>query len=264
MFERIVGIVVPVFGVAAIGYYYARRAKPDLAWLNKVNLDVLAPLLVFTALADKGFDIARAAPLIAGGVLVMLVSGLIAWPVARWQHWDTRGFVPAMMFNNCGNMGLPLALLAFGQAGLAAAVALFVASNLLHFTLGVKLMSPHASLKHLLTTPLSIAMMIGLVCAFTKPPIPAPLFEGLKLLGNACIPLMLFTLGARIASSTMALSSVGVVGALLRPLSGFAGAALAIGSFAVKCDRAGATFAVCGTAACRDYGVAGRTVQGTS
>jgi malate permease and related proteins len=228
MFERILGVVIPVFGVAAVGYFYARRAKPDLTWLNKVNLDVLAPLLIFTAMADKGFDIVKAAPLVLGGIVVVLVSGLMAWPLAKWRGWDVRGFVPTMMFNNCGNMGLPLALLAFGQAGLSAAVALFVASSLLHFTVGVKFMSPQASIKELLTTPLSIAMIVGLICAFAKPPVPAPLFEGLKMLGNAAIPLMLFSLGARIASSDMAASAVGLAGAALRPVSGMIGAVLAI------------------------------------
>ena len=42
-----------------------------------------------------------------------------------------------MMFNNCGNMGLPIAALAFGPVGLSAMVALFTVSNLLHFTLGL-------------------------------------------------------------------------------------------------------------------------------
>jgi malate permease and related proteins len=228
MFERILGVVIPVFGVAAIGYFYARRARPDLTWLNKINLDVLAPLLILTAMMDKGFDIAQAAPLLLGGIIVVLVSGLMAWPLARWRGWDVRGFVPTMMFNNCGNMGLPLALLAFGQTGLSAAVALFVASSLLHFTVGVKLMSPQASLKELLSTPLSIAMIAGLICAFAKPPVPAPLFEGLKMLGSAAIPLMLFSLGARMASSDMTASSVGLTGAVLRPVSGLIGAALAI------------------------------------
>jgi predicted permease len=41
-----------------------------------------------------------------------------------------------MMFNNSGNMGLPLAVLAFGEAALPAAVVLFLVENLLHFSLG--------------------------------------------------------------------------------------------------------------------------------
>ena len=52
-----------------------------------------------------------------------------------------------MMFNNCGNMGLPLALFAFGPIGVAGMVALFTTSNLLHFTLGAFIVHKHAELK---------------------------------------------------------------------------------------------------------------------
>lgn len=37
------------------------------------------------------------------------------------------------MFTNCGNMGLPLALLAFGPQGFGGAVALFSLSNVIHW-----------------------------------------------------------------------------------------------------------------------------------
>ena len=75
----------------------------------------------------------------------MLGSGLLAWPFARLLHQDHRTWVPPMMFNNCGNMGLPLAVLAFGQPGFSAMVALFTISNLLHFTLGVRIIDQHAA-----------------------------------------------------------------------------------------------------------------------
>ena len=53
-----------------------------------------------------------------GAVGIVLGSGLLAWPVARLLHVDYRTFVPPMMFNNCGNIGLPLAVLALRRAGI--------------------------------------------------------------------------------------------------------------------------------------------------
>ena len=59
--------------------------------------------------------------LIVGSIGVALGSGLlawpVAWPVARLVRADVRTFVPPMMFNNCGNMGLPLAVLAYVVIG---------------------------------------------------------------------------------------------------------------------------------------------------
>ncbi|HYQ98441.1 MAG TPA: AEC family transporter, partial [Casimicrobiaceae bacterium] len=136
MLERVLGIIVPVFLVVALGWAWARRTKPDMAWVNRLNMTVLAPALIFTALAGKDFDLAANRMLILGSVGVVVGSGLLAWPLARLLREDLRTFVPPMMFNNCGNMGLPLAVLAYGQPGFSAMVALFTISNLLHFTLG--------------------------------------------------------------------------------------------------------------------------------
>ncbi len=45
-------------------------------------------------------------------------------------------FLPASSFSNCGNMGLPLALFAFGQQGLNLAIAYFAVHALFTFTIG--------------------------------------------------------------------------------------------------------------------------------
>jgi predicted permease len=71
---------------------------------------------VFAALASKSFDIAQNMPLLLGAAIVVFGTGLLAWPVARLLGVATNTFVPPMMFKNSGNMGLPLAVLAFGEA----------------------------------------------------------------------------------------------------------------------------------------------------
>ena len=115
--------------------------------VNRISMTILAPALIFSALASKDFDVAANGLLMLGSVGVVLGSGLLAWPFARLLHVDYRTFVPPMMFNNCGNMGLPLAVLAFGAAGFSAMVALFTISNLLHFTLGAWIDRPSRALR---------------------------------------------------------------------------------------------------------------------
>ena len=123
VFERILGIVLPVLAVVLAGYVYARRVRPDMRATNKLTLDVLVPLLVFSALAAKDFDLLSYRWLLLGSFAIVVGSGLLAWPIARGLKADPRTFVPPMMFNNCGNMGLPLAVLAFGPDALGPAVA---------------------------------------------------------------------------------------------------------------------------------------------
>jgi len=224
--ERILGIILPVFLIIALGYAYARRAKPDMGWVNRINMNVLAPALIFTALSGKDFDLQANRMLIAGSVGVVLGSGLLAWPFARLLHEDPRTFVPPMMFNNCGNMGLPLAVLAFGSAGLSAMVAMFTISNLLHFTIGVHIVNSRARLGPVFRNPMVIATFVGFAFAVFHPPMPDWLALAIKMVGDAMIPLMLISLGVRMATVSWGGWTLGIIGALVCPLTGIAMAAL--------------------------------------
>jgi malate permease and related proteins len=150
MLERLLGIILPVVSIIVVGYVFARRVRPDMTMVNRISMNVLAPALVFSALASKDFDVAANRTLLVGAVGVVLGSGLLAWPFARLMRVSPRTFVPPMMFNNCGNMGLPLAVLAYGTAGFSPMVALFTISNLLQFTVGVWIIDHHARFGSLL------------------------------------------------------------------------------------------------------------------
>ena len=73
-------------------------------------------------MSGQDFDLGQYPELAIAAIAIFLGSGLLAWPVAIALKYDARTFLPPMMFNNCGNLGLPLAILAFGHEGLAPAV----------------------------------------------------------------------------------------------------------------------------------------------
>jgi len=220
MFVRILGIILPVFLIVAIGYAYGRWRRPDLTAFNRIQIEVLVPMLVFSSLASKDFDLVGNQALLLGGMAVVVGSGLLAWPVCALLREDPRTFVPPMMFNNCGNMGLPLAVLAFGPAGLGPAVALFVTCNLLQFTLGARIVSPAASPWRVFRNPIVLATVTGTVFALWHIPVPDPLMLSLKLLGDTTISLMLFSLGVRMLSINLRGWMLGLVAAVVCPVSG--------------------------------------------
>ncbi len=224
MIARILGIILPVFVVIVIGYLYARRVRPDMAEINRISLNILAPALIFSALASKEFDVRANAFLMLGAVGVVLGSGLIAWPIARLLRVDARTFVPPMMFNNCGNMGLPLAALAYGPPGFSAMVALFTISNLLQFTLGTWLLDHRARFATLLRNPLVWSTIAGFAFALLRPPMPAWVEVGLRMVGDAMIPMVLLSLGARLFEMRWQDWHLGVAGAIGCPLAGSAAA----------------------------------------
>lgn len=222
MLVRILEIILPVFAVVGAGFVYGRTARPDTAAANRMNMDVFVPALVLSSLTSKDFDLAANLGLVLGGVGVVLGSGLLAWPVARLLRADVRTFVPPMMFNNSGNMGLPLALLAFGAANLPSSVALFVTSNLLHFTLGTYLVRRDAHYGHLLRSPIVIATALGVVLSAAHVALPPVVSLPLTMLGAIAVPLMLFTLGVRMTSTPIGSWGVGIAGAIVCPLVGLA------------------------------------------
>jgi predicted permease len=222
MIERILGIFLPVLVVVIVGFGYARHVKPDMTWVNRVSMQVLAPALVFSALASKSFDVVASWVLMLATVGVVLGSGLLAWPIARALRVQPRTFVPPMMFNNCGNMGLPLAVLAFGDAGFPPMVAMFAISNLLQFTLGQWIMDHRARFGSLLGSPIVLATILGFAYAIFHPPLPDFLGTAIKLIGDALVPLMLLSLGVRLAQVGWSDWRIGVIGGIVCPVTGIA------------------------------------------
>lgn len=220
MIERIAGIVFPIYAVVAVGYAYGRWKKPDMSVANQLNMDIFVPALVFAALASKAFDISQQLPLLLGSTIVLLGTGLLAWPVARLLGVAPNTFVPPMMFKNSGNMGLPLMVLAFGESALPAAVVLFLCSNLLHYSLGTWMLDHHARLSNLWRVPVIAAALAGLAVSLLHFPLWQPLWLGIKMLGDISIPLLLFALGVRLTDSRNADWKLSIAGALTTPLAG--------------------------------------------
>lgn len=223
---RVASIVFPVFAIIGLGFWYGRRKQPELAATNQISMDVLVPALVFSALASKSFDFAQYQWLALGGVLVVLGSGVLAYPVARWLGVAPKTFVPPMMFNNSGNMGIPVLLLAFGDAALGAAVVLFLVEMVLHFSLGAWMLDHHARIGRMLRTPVMLATIAGAAVSMAEIELPGPLMLAVKMVGDASIPLLLFALGVRLNQVSLRDWRVGLVGAALCPLTGLAMVAL--------------------------------------
>jgi predicted permease len=210
-----------------------------LETVNRLNLDVFIPALVFSALSRQGFDPVANGKLAFAGIAVFLLPGLIAWPVARLLRIQPKTLVPPVMFCNAGNMGLPLMTLAFGEKALPAALVLFLLGNLMHFGLGAYILNRRAPLIKILAQPALIAAALGLSLSSLEIILPKAISLPVDMLGQIAVPIMLFSLGVRIAYSDLSEWKVGVLGALLSPAAGIAAAALMLALFDLPPMQAG-------------------------
>ncbi|GAA0623285.1 AEC family transporter [Halomonas beimenensis] len=220
MIGQILATLLPVFLIAGCGTLYGRYRRPDIRGLNTLNMELFVPMLVFAVLADREAPLTDYARLALAATVVVLGSGLVLWPLVRLLRLETKTFLPPMMFNNSGNMGIPLIVLAFGEAALPAAVVVFIVEMLLHFSVGLYMLDPRTPLWRLLRMPIVLASIAGLGLNLGGIALPGWLLESLDMLGGVCIPLMLFALGVRMLDIDFDDWRTGLLGAVLCPLSG--------------------------------------------
>ena len=200
---RLVGVFFPIFAIVGVGFWYGRKHKPEMAAANRINMDIFIPAVVFAAMAGKSFDVQAYVPLAAAAFVLLAVCGAIAWGVAHLLGVQAKTLAPPMMFNNSGNIGLPLAMLAWGEAAMPAAVIMFVVENIFHFTFGARLLDPKARVLTLWRMPVVFASFAGVAVALLKIELWQPALTGIKMLGDISIPLMLFSLGVRMSCTAL-------------------------------------------------------------
>lgn len=217
---QIFNTVFPLACIVLVAFLYARVRPTDMTVANRLNISVFAPALIFSVMSSKEFHIALYMDLVVAAAVVVLGSGLLVWPLCKFLNISPKTLVPPMMFNNSGNLGIPLILLAFGESALPIAVVLFLTENLLHFTVGMYLLNPKSNPLNVLKMPMIIATILGLVWSFQGWQLMPAVQVSVDMLGQIAIPLMLFALGVRMTSVDFGQWRLGVISGVLCPLSG--------------------------------------------
>ncbi|MEM7738291.1 MAG: AEC family transporter [Deinococcota bacterium] len=207
-FWTAVNAVVPTFVLIVIGAV-ADRAFPNLniETLTRLSVQVLIPALIFNALMNTSVSLAEASLLTLGYVIYLVVLGVLSLMLGRGLNGtQRRGMVVSSLFGNTGNMGLPVTLFAYGQAGFERAVILLVISLMLMFVLGPALLAGDARdgrvlsnilkrLKAALLLPPIWATAAGLAFNGLDWTLPVGLARGVELLADGTIAVMLLSLG---------------------------------------------------------------------
>ena len=131
---------------------------------------------------------------------LLVLGGVAAVGSAGLSRPQMGGVLVATLFGNTGNMGLPVTLFAYGQAGLERAVVLLVISLSIMFVVGPGVLSSSSAklstrLRDALKLPPLWATLAGLLVNLLSLDLPVSVTRGVGLLGDAAIPIMLLALG---------------------------------------------------------------------
>ena len=205
-------ITAPVFILAAVGFIWVKLGfEYRVEFVTRFAMTLAVPCLIFTALMGTQIDAAALAALslaaLAAYVMVTLAMALLVWA----GRLDRRTYLAPLIFGNTGNLGLPLALFAFGDIGLDYAVVVFAVMAIISFTFGVWLVSDSGSPLKVVKEPVVAATVLGAVFLWQGWQTPTFLTNAMDLIGQMAIPLMLITLGvavARLRPGTFSLSTL--------------------------------------------------------
>lgn len=200
LFGTVLEIVAPVFLLAMIGFAWVKLGfEYRVEFVTRLAMTLAVPCLIFTALMKTEIDPSALTTLliasIAAHVAIATIGALGFWLLKMRQ----QTYLAPFTFGNTGNLGLPLALFAFGAEGLGYAMVVFAVSAILSFTFGIWVVSGGGSLMKALKEPMVGATLLGTLFLWQGWRTPDFLTNTLDLIGQMAIPLMLITLGVAVA-----------------------------------------------------------------
>nr|WP_247744974.1 AEC family transporter [Shimia sp. R11_0] len=203
MILTVLEIVAPVFLVAGVGFAWVKAGfEYRIQFVTRLGVNLAVPCLIFTALMKSDADLNELGRLTLAGFAGYLLIGAVGWSLLKLLKLDIRSYLAPFIFGNTGNLGVPMALFAFGQAGLDGAVVLLSITALLSFTWGIWLVAGEGALGKMAQEPMIWATLLGALFLAMGWETPGFVTDTLELIGQMAIPLMLLTLGVAVARLT--------------------------------------------------------------
>lgn len=193
-------IVAPVFILGTIGFIWVKLGyEYRLEFVSRLAMTISVPALIFVALVEAEIDPEAMTTLFAASFVTYALVAVGAFAVVKIMGLEGRTFLNPLIFGNTGNLGLPLALFAFGDVGLSYAVIVFAVMALWSFTFGVYITAGGSNPLTVIKEPLVGATLAGCVFMWQDWTLPRFAMNTLELLGQITIPVMLITLGVAVA-----------------------------------------------------------------
>lgn len=226
-------VVLPLFLSIVLGYFLRRIGmleEPVRLGMNKLSFKVFLPLYLFNNIytTDIGaaFD-ATLLILVMSGLIVIFLLLMVIVPVFEKNNARRGALIQAIFRSNAALFGLPVALSLCGEAKVGPTAVMIGFTVPVYNILAVIALETFRGgkpnmkkmLKGIVTNPLIIACVLGMIFNGLHIPIPAPVHDSIISLGRVATPISLVALGGQFFFSSIAAFRVqlitGVLGKLI-------------------------------------------------
>lgn len=212
--------VAPILLLVLIGYFMDKKFHMDLDTLSKINFYVVSPAFLFTNTYSYtvSAESAQVVWLTIIGFAATWIASMIFEKALGLSREKSGIFRNAVLFNNCGNIGVPLIVFIYSnepflqdgnpvwlQAAIAIQIIVFVWQNIVTNSFGFYFagqgkMSRADAVKLVFKMPIIYALAGALICNFGQIPVDETFFwPVLTNVSNALVMVALFTLGVQLA-----------------------------------------------------------------
>lgn len=216
MFAELFNVVSPVLLISLIGFIWVKKdyAFPT-DFVTRVNMNLGAPCLVFVGLLGLRDDISAMTTFMFASLIAIVILLILVVIFVYITGLPKRGYIIALSSSNCGNMGIPLSLFAFGDLGMSFAIAFYVVGSIFQYTVSLLISHGNMKIRELLRLSLLWGILAATFFIATDSEPPTWLMNTSNLLAGIMIPLMLLALGASLANlKIIKLGKIATIGAV--------------------------------------------------
>ncbi len=229
----ILNTVIPVFLIIAIGFIIGKKIKINTQPFVDIIVYIAGPFLIFTSLAKSNIELNDFFVIAIVTVAFTLILWLLAYLIFKIIKSKNYGLYLPMAHGNTGYLGWPVALFAFGIAGLSRAVIFDAVASVFLFSLGIYVVHRKNELKEIFKIPLIYALVLGFLFNFFKIPVPKMAFSALEMIGMITIPLALLVLGYKLTEIKLKSAKIAFLASLFKVGIGFLIAFLIVSLFSI-------------------------------
>lgn len=225
----VIRAIIPSFCITFLGFMLGRLDRNlHQKTISNLIYYVFSPCLIFSSLHKRAFDTSEFLVIAAAAVLLIAAMFPLAWLFKRRSGVASNGYYLPIVFMSTGTISLPIAVLLYGNEGLAKAILFHMVNILLLYSLGVFLASGKADFKAFFRVPALYATILGIGVALTPVLDVSPLLQefywlaekGIDIIAWGAIPIMILSFGYSLNESRLDDLKDGLAGGGLRVVVG--------------------------------------------